>query len=633
MTETGSKTGHRYLGTTIHGRGHHLGDHLGDTINNFYGHSTVNASHLKGATAAVFTSRHHEQEPFCLQGTHQDVLQDIYAWAYNAESLPVFWLRGMPGTGKSTIARTAAWSIAGDLHTKRRPVATWAFSRRPTSDPTDGERDAESEDSPDVDDAQYLFDVLALQLMSYEPLEPYISQSLRRSQHFPEMGLRQRWENFVIEPLKAAHEAEVLNQPACFVIDGLDQCKKAAQISTILNVLETASVGLHRLARFLITSRPERLIFDKLGDAQFATSFNLDQRSRAIVRADLSEICSNELPNLETEAIDELTYAADTSFSFMKRACVSLKSRAGSAVENRKYIITAFRWTKDRTDDPPDAVFNYRELYHRWFETVSPRYQQTWKDNFAKYINGMSVMFGPLPFESFTTLMALAFATESHVVSNFMLDVQSAVAISMDVKAPLRFIHSSFKRHLWAKMSRSESAPLHSALMRGCIELIRTKGQRELACLDKEARARQWIENDSGHGQPARRFDELITLNMSPECQYAFRYWLLHLEESYDSFIRVVEGKFQKYLIDYCRALLYLEGWIGCYRAMQCLDHHLTEFKRQAHSPAEDMWALKQGVFLLLEALQYNQKVLDDRPWHFPDIWHGILEDLGLFLN
>ncbi len=43
----------------------------------------------------------------CLENTKVDTLEDIHTWAHSTEQ-PVFWLCGPAGTGKSTIAATAA---------------------------------------------------------------------------------------------------------------------------------------------------------------------------------------------------------------------------------------------------------------------------------------------------------------------------------------------------------------------------------------------------------------------------------------------------------------------------------------------------------------------------------------------
>jgi len=44
----------------------------------------------------------------CLRGTRGDVLLQLEHWLKNRQDRPIFWLSGLVGTGKSTIAQTFA---------------------------------------------------------------------------------------------------------------------------------------------------------------------------------------------------------------------------------------------------------------------------------------------------------------------------------------------------------------------------------------------------------------------------------------------------------------------------------------------------------------------------------------------
>ena len=57
-------------------------------------HYTANAGHNCGNRQG------------CLEGTRKDVLGDIKYWLTSEHGQRVFWLNGLAGTGKSTIAQT-----------------------------------------------------------------------------------------------------------------------------------------------------------------------------------------------------------------------------------------------------------------------------------------------------------------------------------------------------------------------------------------------------------------------------------------------------------------------------------------------------------------------------------------------
>jgi len=52
----------------------------------------------------------------CLRGTRETTLNEIESWARDFKRSPVFWLNGLAGTGKSTIAQIISeWVFAGGV--------------------------------------------------------------------------------------------------------------------------------------------------------------------------------------------------------------------------------------------------------------------------------------------------------------------------------------------------------------------------------------------------------------------------------------------------------------------------------------------------------------------------------------
>ncbi|KAH7125083.1 hypothetical protein B0J13DRAFT_405083, partial [Dactylonectria estremocensis] len=65
---------------------------------------------------ASFDSHAEEQNPTCLPNTRVELLDQIVEWAKSSRAESVFWLKGMTGTGKSTISRTIAQSLVRTGH-------------------------------------------------------------------------------------------------------------------------------------------------------------------------------------------------------------------------------------------------------------------------------------------------------------------------------------------------------------------------------------------------------------------------------------------------------------------------------------------------------------------------------------
>ena len=66
----------------------------------------------------------------CLRGTQSSVLAEIEQWAEDPGASPVFWLNGLAGTGKSTIAQTISERMFASGHLGASFFCSRAFEDR-----------------------------------------------------------------------------------------------------------------------------------------------------------------------------------------------------------------------------------------------------------------------------------------------------------------------------------------------------------------------------------------------------------------------------------------------------------------------------------------------------------------------
>jgi hypothetical protein len=66
---------------------------------------------LRAADGAAFNEYELQHDMQCLSGTRVDLLNQVKVWSEKDHNEHIFWLNGMAGTGKSTIARTVASSF------------------------------------------------------------------------------------------------------------------------------------------------------------------------------------------------------------------------------------------------------------------------------------------------------------------------------------------------------------------------------------------------------------------------------------------------------------------------------------------------------------------------------------------
>ncbi|KAK4975543.1 hypothetical protein LTR28_009444 [Elasticomyces elasticus] len=128
-------------------------------------------------------------------------------WADRSHDSWIFWLNGMAGTGKSTIALT----IARQYHKRKRLGASFFFSRGKS----------------DVDRADFFFTTIAAQLVDATP-----------------------------SPISALG-ADSIQSPMVLVVDALVECENREDIRAILQLLAEAKRIKPARLRVFITSRPE----------------------------------------------------------------------------------------------------------------------------------------------------------------------------------------------------------------------------------------------------------------------------------------------------------------------------------------------------------------------------------------
>ena len=159
------------------------------------------------------------------------MLDEIESWAKDFEASPVFWLNGLVGTGKSTIAQT----IAERLFAEGRLGASFFCSR----------------DFEDRSNLRLIFPTLAFQLAhKYRDFRTHFVSLLQSNPDVVHESLSSQMEKFIVEPLRETGVSTVI------VIDALDECKDEEPSSAILSVLGRFVEEIPDV-KFFITGRPE----------------------------------------------------------------------------------------------------------------------------------------------------------------------------------------------------------------------------------------------------------------------------------------------------------------------------------------------------------------------------------------
>ncbi|KAK1226093.1 hypothetical protein PQX77_010960 [Marasmius sp. AFHP31] len=222
----------------------------GGQVNNF--NTTILEPHkrsLLDAIAGVGAS-HKAEHQFargaCLEGTREAVLEILRKWGLAEEQLPICWLSGAAGVGKSSIALT----IAKYYEDKGVLITSFFFFR---SDP---KRNSPSALVPSI--AHGLATTAVL-------IQSHIEETISRDPTILEATLEEQFQQLIVEPvLKWSRQRALLGTPVgsrIVILDGLDECGDEETQSRILSIIRSAYEKTPQFpVRFLICSRPEAWI-------------------------------------------------------------------------------------------------------------------------------------------------------------------------------------------------------------------------------------------------------------------------------------------------------------------------------------------------------------------------------------
>ncbi|KAF5328761.1 hypothetical protein D9619_011564 [Psilocybe cf. subviscida] len=174
----------------------------------------------------------------CLKGTRVSILKTIRAWATNPDpnQPPMFWLNGLAGIGKTTIAHT----IASELDAEGLLGASFVFLRA----------------DDQLKDARLVFPTLAFQLAQFSSqFRTRLVEALELDPDCSSKLLDLQFEKLILQPCSTMS----LSAPVVLILDALDECDPEKLTSELLRILHKNIQNIPFL-RVFITSRPEGYI-------------------------------------------------------------------------------------------------------------------------------------------------------------------------------------------------------------------------------------------------------------------------------------------------------------------------------------------------------------------------------------
>ncbi|CAN9182844.1 unnamed protein product [Alternaria alternata] len=508
---------------------------------------------LPVATGASFNSHNEEHNARCLPNTRTELLDEMTRWANNENGKSIFWLSGMAGTGKSTIARTVAQSFAS----RGQLGASFFFKKG------EGERG----------NASRFFTTIATDLMVHEPgMLPTIRKTLDEDSTISHKALKDQYEKLILQPLLGIKQARSQAVARVVVIDALDECEREADIRAILQLLARTKDISPVPLRIVVTSRPElhiRLGFREMPNGTYQ-DLVLHEVPRNTIEHDIYLFLEHELGVIRKERM----LASDWPAQQQIVALVEL------AVPLFIYAATVCRYVGSKGSSPTaflNKVLQYRKAtFSQLDRTYLPVLDQllseqeedekeAWLQTFREVVGSVVVLESPLSAVSLARLLQVP----QEEIQCQLDSLHSVLSIPDSKDAPVRILHLSFREFLVDPKKQGTSPfwvdekSTYKKLASRCLELMsRPSGLHQDMCSLSEPGVLR-SEIDEGR----------ITSSLSPDLQYACRYWVDHLKQGQHD---IVDGDtthlfLQQHLLHWLEAMSLIRESSRCVNLLNSL--------------------------------------------------------------
>lgn len=493
----------------------------------------IDFAKLPIAKGASFDSHIEEHNAKCLGNTRVELQRQIEEWATDQNGIPIFWLKGMAGTGKSTIARTVARSFAN----KGQLGASFFFKK--------GEGDRGT--------AGRFFTTIARDLMAHLPeLTSGITEAIDADPAISEKALKDQFEKLILKPLSETVLPKAL---LIVVIDALDECERDEDIRTILQLISRTKDLKPVSLRVFVTSRPElpiRIGFKQMSDRTYQDLI-LHEVPEETIEHDITVFFKHEFAKIrqerslplewpEEKSIKMLVGMAIPLFIFASTICRYVGEKNGIPRKRLNDIL------KYEREDVSKLDMTYLPILDPLFAIQGKREKEELSRDFREIVGSIVVLESPLSIASLAHLLNIP----GEDINCRLDSLHSVLSIPVDKELPVRLLHLSFRDFLLDDEKRGKSfwidkRETHTRLASKCLQLMSSsKGLRQNMCnLRMPGTLRSEIDN------------QVIDNALSPEVRYACRYWVHHLEQS-EGRIRdgdLVHAFLQRYFLYWLEAL------------------------------------------------------------------------------
>ena len=407
----------------------------------------------------------------CLRGTRKGVLLEVGCWLTGNQAQQIFWLNGLAGTGKSTIAQTFAERMFAD----GKLGASFFCSR----------------DFENRSNLQAIFPTLAFQLAYRYPL--FRKELLRVLKAHPDVrqeSLCSQMEKLIVNPLKS------VDIPTLVIIDALDECKDEEPASAILSVLSHCVKEIPRV-KFFITGRPEPRIrsgFRLKSLLPITEVLKLHEVKPEVVDGDIKLFFQTRLTELAQKRSDcnltedwptpsDIGILCQKAAGFFIYASTVVKlftSKNRTLAEQLNRIISLPQSTSHEGKSGIDSL--YMQVLEQAVDDVDV--DEELYSRFRTVVGAVVVVFNPLSVKSLSDLLRVS------DTSTTLRSLHSLLLVPISKDAPVHIFHKSFPDFLMDPSRCTDYRFFidpqihHAELLLSCLNLMKKRLKRNICELD-----------------------------------------------------------------------------------------------------------------------------------------------------
>ncbi|KAG8739560.1 hypothetical protein FRC10_005449 [Ceratobasidium sp. 414] len=276
----------------------------------------------------------------CMPNTRREVLQDLREWVHYGKSQRVYWLSGIAGTGKTTVA----YSLCEWLENSGKPAASFFCSR----------------DLPNCRNVKRILPSVSYQLARLSrPFRCAVSSALEQDSELCNRPVDEQFNRLIAGPFQ--NVGHTFGVDVIIVLDSLDECEDKDGVNQILDACFKDSTSLP--VRFLITSRQSPGLLGRMRASQGGvrrSQLKLHEVDRTIAQEDVRTYLGAILMRFDLSQDNLECFAKQSGGSFIYAACLMKYLDQGDVserAERQKRLLDTASSAENPNDRQIDTMY------------------------------------------------------------------------------------------------------------------------------------------------------------------------------------------------------------------------------------------------------------------------------------